>query len=273
MGWGQPLSSPRCSPLLAPSPDSHPNRAPGRQGAQKTPRAKPSLVSRVGALANTLSQHTFQTTARVLKQGHALAMWIPGVAPLVSVHPVPSRSLQGPCHLPPDSTSCPGNIVFQPGWDLWSKDKRPYEVGKASPPWAARGEEACCELSPGWPARRSCPWLSPLLPLGPSFLTPSAGPPAVGPPTCEGVGTPRCCPVRGAERAQSVLLRGEPQLGPVPHCPQVSDFPLEAASLHSYRPQAELPFLGLVGADSSPATPSFSRSFSRDKPGCFHKEL
>ncbi|XP_067552750.1 perilipin-1 isoform X1 [Pseudorca crassidens] len=59
--------------------------APGQQHAQKPPQAKPGLVSRVGALANTLSQHTFQTTARVLKQGQALAMWIPGVAPLSSL--------------------------------------------------------------------------------------------------------------------------------------------------------------------------------------------
>lgn len=44
-------------------------------------------MSRVGNLANTVSQHTFQTTKQVLKQGHALAMWIPGVAPLVSVCP------------------------------------------------------------------------------------------------------------------------------------------------------------------------------------------
>ncbi|XP_066885993.1 perilipin-1 isoform X3 [Kogia breviceps] len=59
--------------------------APGHQHAQKPPQAKPGLVSRVGALANTLSQHTFQTTARALKQGQDLAMWIPGVAPLSSL--------------------------------------------------------------------------------------------------------------------------------------------------------------------------------------------
>uniref|UniRef100_A0A8C2QXL4 Perilipin n=1 Tax=Capra hircus TaxID=9925 RepID=A0A8C2QXL4_CAPHI len=59
--------------------------AAGLQDAQKPPKAKPSFVSRVGALANTLSRHTFQTTARALKQGHALAMWIPGVAPLSSL--------------------------------------------------------------------------------------------------------------------------------------------------------------------------------------------
>ncbi|XP_064336645.1 perilipin-1 isoform X4 [Camelus dromedarius] len=59
--------------------------APGHQHSQKPPKAKPSLMSRVGALANTLSQHTLQTTARALKQGHALAMWIPGVAPLSSL--------------------------------------------------------------------------------------------------------------------------------------------------------------------------------------------
>ncbi|XP_045417668.1 perilipin-1 [Lemur catta] len=59
--------------------------APGDQQAQKPPKAKPSLVSRVGALTNTLSGHAMQTTGRVLKQGHALAMWIPGVAPLSSL--------------------------------------------------------------------------------------------------------------------------------------------------------------------------------------------
>ncbi|XP_017922058.1 PREDICTED: perilipin-1 isoform X2 [Capra hircus] len=59
--------------------------AAGLQDAQKPPKAKPSFVSRVGALANTLSRHTFQTTAQALKQGHALAMWIPGVAPLSSL--------------------------------------------------------------------------------------------------------------------------------------------------------------------------------------------
>ncbi|KAF5927284.1 hypothetical protein HPG69_017761, partial [Diceros bicornis minor] len=59
--------------------------APGHQQAQKPSKAKPSLMSRFGALANTLSEHTFQTTAQVLKQGHTLAMWIPGVAPLSSL--------------------------------------------------------------------------------------------------------------------------------------------------------------------------------------------
>ncbi|KAM5175789.1 perilipin-1 isoform 3-T11 [Callospermophilus lateralis] len=58
---------------------------PGHQGAQKPPKAKPSLVSRVGTLANTLSRHTMQTTVWALKQGHSLAMWIPGVAPLSSL--------------------------------------------------------------------------------------------------------------------------------------------------------------------------------------------
>ncbi|KAF7466960.1 perilipin-1 isoform X1 [Marmota monax] len=58
---------------------------PGHQGAQKPPKAKPSLVSRMGTLANTLSRHTMQTTAWALKQGHSLAMWIPGVAPLSSL--------------------------------------------------------------------------------------------------------------------------------------------------------------------------------------------
>ncbi|XP_007944278.1 perilipin-1 [Orycteropus afer afer] len=59
---------------------------PGHQQAQKQPpKGKPSLLNRVGVLANTLSQHTFQTTAWALKQGHAAAMWIPGVAPLSSL--------------------------------------------------------------------------------------------------------------------------------------------------------------------------------------------
>ncbi|KAF3818032.1 hypothetical protein GH733_014904 [Mirounga leonina] len=66
-------------------PKSHPAPAPGQQQAQKPPKAKPSLMHRVGALASTLSQHTFQATAGALKQGHALAMWIPGVAPLSSL--------------------------------------------------------------------------------------------------------------------------------------------------------------------------------------------
>ncbi|XP_072869135.1 perilipin-1 isoform X2 [Chlorocebus sabaeus] len=59
--------------------------APGHQQAQKSPKAKPSLMSRVGALTNTLSRHTMQTMARALEQGHTLAMWIPGVAPLSSL--------------------------------------------------------------------------------------------------------------------------------------------------------------------------------------------
>ncbi|XP_016007072.2 perilipin-1 isoform X1 [Rousettus aegyptiacus] len=70
--------------LLPPAKESSGN-APGRPRTQKSPKTKPSLVTRVGALANTVSQHTFQTTVRVLKQGHALAMWIPGVAPLSSL--------------------------------------------------------------------------------------------------------------------------------------------------------------------------------------------
>ncbi|XP_027977988.1 perilipin-1 [Eumetopias jubatus] len=71
--------------FLLPSAKEESAPAPGQQQAQKPPKAKPSLMHRVGALANTLSQHTFQTTARALKQGHALAMWIPGVAPLSSL--------------------------------------------------------------------------------------------------------------------------------------------------------------------------------------------
>uniref|UniRef100_A0A8C3WR70 Perilipin n=1 Tax=Catagonus wagneri TaxID=51154 RepID=A0A8C3WR70_9CETA len=69
--------------LRPPKEESAP--APGDQHGQKPPKAKPSLVSRVGTLANIISQHAFQTTTRALKQGHALAMWIPGVAPLSSL--------------------------------------------------------------------------------------------------------------------------------------------------------------------------------------------
>uniref|UniRef100_A0A2I3GAL0 Perilipin 1 n=1 Tax=Nomascus leucogenys TaxID=61853 RepID=A0A2I3GAL0_NOMLE len=59
--------------------------APGHQQAQKSPKAKPSLMSRVGALTNTLSRYTMQTMARALEQGHTVAMWIPGVVPLSSL--------------------------------------------------------------------------------------------------------------------------------------------------------------------------------------------
>nr|XP_055182798.1 perilipin-1 isoform X2 [Nyctereutes procyonoides] len=71
--------------FLLPSAKEDSAPAPGHQQTQKPPKAKPSLVHRVGALANILSRHTFQTTARALKQGQALAMWIPGVAPLSSL--------------------------------------------------------------------------------------------------------------------------------------------------------------------------------------------
>ncbi|XP_037691274.1 perilipin-1 [Choloepus didactylus] len=72
--------------FLLPAAKEESGPAPGHQWTQeKPPTGKPSLVSRVGALVNTLSQHTFQTTAWALKQGHALAMWIPGVAPLSSL--------------------------------------------------------------------------------------------------------------------------------------------------------------------------------------------
>ncbi|XP_026366247.2 perilipin-1 [Ursus maritimus] len=71
--------------FLLPSAKEESAPASGQQHDQEPPKAKPSLVHRVGALANTLSRHTFQTTARALKQGHALAMWIPGVAPLSSL--------------------------------------------------------------------------------------------------------------------------------------------------------------------------------------------
>ncbi|XP_052570706.1 perilipin-1 [Peromyscus californicus insignis] len=68
-------------------PPSKEESAPGsgRQRAQKAPKVKPSLARRVSNLANTLSRHTMQTTAWALKQGHSLAMWIPGVAPLSSL--------------------------------------------------------------------------------------------------------------------------------------------------------------------------------------------
>ncbi|XP_076980299.1 perilipin-1 isoform X2 [Tamandua tetradactyla] len=72
--------------LLLPPDEEEPVPASGPQWTQQEPpKAKPSLVSRVGALADTLSRHTFRTTAWALKQGHALAMWIPGVAPLSSL--------------------------------------------------------------------------------------------------------------------------------------------------------------------------------------------
>ncbi|XP_054433540.1 perilipin-1 [Pteronotus mesoamericanus] len=70
---------------LLPPANEEPGSAPGRPDPRKPPKAKPSLLRRVGALANTLSQHTFQTTAQVLKQGHALAMWVPGLSPLSSL--------------------------------------------------------------------------------------------------------------------------------------------------------------------------------------------
>lgn len=75
------------APLTSPRPSRPPAPAPGRQHPGTPPKTKPSLMSRVGALADTLSRHTFQTTAQVLRQGHALAMWVPGVSPLVSVCP------------------------------------------------------------------------------------------------------------------------------------------------------------------------------------------
>lgn len=77
-------------------------------------------MSRVGALANTVSQHTFQTTVGVLKQGHALAMWIPGVAPLVSVCPPLSPSVSHPTPPHPENA-----LSSSLGWDFRSKDGRP----------------------------------------------------------------------------------------------------------------------------------------------------
>ncbi|XP_004852827.1 perilipin-1 isoform X2 [Heterocephalus glaber] len=71
--------------LLLPPGKEESAPVPGRQQTQKPPKAKPSLTRRVGTLANTLSQHAMQTTSWALKQGHSLAMWIPGVAPLSSL--------------------------------------------------------------------------------------------------------------------------------------------------------------------------------------------
>ncbi|KFO34606.1 Perilipin-1 [Fukomys damarensis] len=71
--------------LLLPPGKEESAPAPGRQRIQKPPKAKPSLSRRVGTLANTLSRQAMQTTSWALKQGHSLAMWIPGVAPLSSL--------------------------------------------------------------------------------------------------------------------------------------------------------------------------------------------
>lgn len=82
--------------LLPPHP--HPAPAPRHQRIQKPPKAKPSLTRRVGTLANTLSQHAMQTAGWALRQGHSLAMWIPGVAPLVRVWTPPEPPHPGPCN-------------------------------------------------------------------------------------------------------------------------------------------------------------------------------
>ncbi|XP_062946888.1 perilipin-1 [Cynocephalus volans] len=71
--------------LLLPPARDESAPVPGRHQAQKPPKGKPTLGSRVRALANTLSRQTMQTTTWALKEGHALAMWIPGVAPLSSL--------------------------------------------------------------------------------------------------------------------------------------------------------------------------------------------
>ncbi|KAM5292187.1 perilipin-1 [Ctenodactylus gundi] len=71
--------------LLLPPAKGAPAPASGHQRAQKSPKAKPSLARRAGTLASRLSHHAMQTTAWALKQGHSLAMWIPGVAPLSSL--------------------------------------------------------------------------------------------------------------------------------------------------------------------------------------------
>ncbi|XP_013013954.1 perilipin-1 isoform X1 [Cavia porcellus] len=71
--------------LLLPPAKEGSAPAPRHQRIQKPPKAKPSLTRRVGTLANTLSQHAMQTAGWALRQGHSLAMWIPGVAPLSSL--------------------------------------------------------------------------------------------------------------------------------------------------------------------------------------------
>ncbi|XP_008068823.1 perilipin-1 [Carlito syrichta] len=71
--------------FLLPPDKEEPASAPRHQQDQKPPKAKPSLMNRVAALTNTLSQRTMQTTAWALQQSHAMAMWVPGVAPLSSL--------------------------------------------------------------------------------------------------------------------------------------------------------------------------------------------
>ncbi|XP_038603033.1 perilipin-1-like isoform X2 [Tachyglossus aculeatus] len=65
-------------------PEDKPATVLGHPGtpSPQAPRPKPGLVHRIGTLAGTVSQRAFRTTARTLRQGHALALWIPGVAPL-----------------------------------------------------------------------------------------------------------------------------------------------------------------------------------------------
>ncbi|XP_043846271.1 perilipin-1 isoform X2 [Dromiciops gliroides] len=52
------------------------------QVQQKLPKPKPNFLQRIGTLTNTISQHTLETTVQTLRWGHAVAKWIPGVAPL-----------------------------------------------------------------------------------------------------------------------------------------------------------------------------------------------
>ncbi|XP_068954704.1 perilipin-1 isoform X2 [Petaurus breviceps papuanus] len=71
---------------LMPAPEENPalvlERPNPPQVQQKLPKPKPSFLQRIGTLTNIVSQHTFQTTVQTLRWGHALAKWIPGVAPL-----------------------------------------------------------------------------------------------------------------------------------------------------------------------------------------------
>ncbi|XP_051837049.1 perilipin-1 [Antechinus flavipes] len=74
---------------LMPAPKENPapvlERPSPPQVQQKLLKPKPSFLQRIGTLTNNISQHTFQTTIQTLRWGHALAKWIPGVAPLSSM--------------------------------------------------------------------------------------------------------------------------------------------------------------------------------------------
>ncbi|XP_072474351.1 perilipin-1 isoform X2 [Notamacropus eugenii] len=71
------MPAPKENPALV---VEHPNPP---QVQEKLPKPKPSFLQRIGTLTNTVSHHTFHTTVQTLRWGHALAKWIPGVAPLV----------------------------------------------------------------------------------------------------------------------------------------------------------------------------------------------